>query len=52
MTRADLELWRNEAIHNVEEAIAKVQREPAPDPYVEEWTALSTSRLRESGEGQ
>lgn len=49
-TNADLELWRNEAIQQVEEAVAKVQREPAPDPYKEEWTALATDRLRESGE--
>jgi pyruvate dehydrogenase E1 component alpha subunit/2-oxoisovalerate dehydrogenase E1 component alpha subunit len=34
---ADLvESWRNEAAQQVEETVAKVQREPNPDPYKEE----------------
>ena len=40
--------WRNEALHKVEEAVAKVQREPAPDPFMENWTALSTEHLAEA----
>jgi pyruvate dehydrogenase E1 component alpha subunit/2-oxoisovalerate dehydrogenase E1 component alpha subunit len=42
-----LDLWRQQATQEVEDAVARVQQEPAPDPYREEWTALSTARLRE-----
>ena len=45
---ADLvESWRNEAAQQVEETVAKVQREPNPDPYHENWSALATQNLRE-----
>jgi len=44
---ATLEAWRNDALHKVEEAIARVQREPAPDPYKEDWYALSSKHLNE-----
>jgi acetoin:2,6-dichlorophenolindophenol oxidoreductase subunit alpha len=40
-----LEQWRNEALQKVEEAVAKVQREPAPDPYTETWCALASKHL-------
>lgn len=39
--------WRNESVKKVEEAVATAQREAAPDPYKEEWTALSTTNLSE-----
>ena len=39
--------WRNAAIQKVEEAVAQVQREPAPDPYKEEWCALASKHLSE-----
>ncbi len=39
--------WRNEAILQVEEAIATVQREPVPDPYRENWCALASKHLCE-----
>ncbi|MDB6019899.1 MAG: acoA 2 [Pedosphaera sp.] len=42
-----LETWRNEAIQKVEEAVAIVQREPTPDPYKENWCALSAKHLSE-----
>jgi len=45
-----LELWRSEASQTVEEAVAAVQREPTPDPYQEEWRALSSTRLMEARE--
>jgi hypothetical protein len=40
-------VWRNEAVQTIEEAVATVQREPAPDPFAEEWRALATARLLE-----
>jgi acetoin:2,6-dichlorophenolindophenol oxidoreductase subunit alpha len=40
-----IELWRAESIQKVEDAIAIVQREPAPDPYAEKWCALATEHL-------
>ena len=39
--------WRSEAIREIEDAVAQVQREPAPDPYEEKWSALSTEHLNE-----
>jgi pyruvate dehydrogenase E1 component alpha subunit/2-oxoisovalerate dehydrogenase E1 component alpha subunit len=42
-----LNVWRNEAVQQVEEAVATAQREPAPDPYKEVWSALSTSHFVE-----
>jgi pyruvate dehydrogenase E1 component alpha subunit/2-oxoisovalerate dehydrogenase E1 component alpha subunit len=43
----DVESWRAEAAAKVEEAVAKVQREAAPDPYKEDWYALSSKHLNE-----
>jgi pyruvate dehydrogenase E1 component alpha subunit/2-oxoisovalerate dehydrogenase E1 component alpha subunit len=42
-----IETWRVEAAGKIEEAVAKVQREPAPDPYKEDWYALSSKHLNE-----
>ena len=43
-------VWRSEAIREIEDAVAKVQREPAPDPFDEKWNALATVELAE-GQG-
>ena len=45
-----LAVWRNEATQEVEEAVAKVQREPGPDPYKEDWCALASKHLSEGQE--
>src|SRR4029079_10297141 len=37
---ASLAGWRAEAARKIEEAVAQAQREPAPDPYKEDWCAL------------
>jgi len=42
--------WREEAVRAVEEVVAKVQREPAPDPYKEDWCALASKHLSEGHE--
>jgi len=42
-----LERCREEAVHSVEEVVAKVQREPGPDPYKEDWCALASKHLSE-----
>jgi pyruvate dehydrogenase E1 component alpha subunit/2-oxoisovalerate dehydrogenase E1 component alpha subunit len=39
--------WRDEAVQQVEESVAKVQREPGPDPYKEDWCALAGKHLSE-----
>jgi pyruvate dehydrogenase E1 component alpha subunit/2-oxoisovalerate dehydrogenase E1 component alpha subunit len=44
---AQLAVWRSETIREIEEAVAQVQREPAPDPYEEKWSALSSEHLNE-----
>ncbi len=45
-----IESWRREAVRVVEEAVATVQREAAPDPYQEDWGALASVRLLEAQE--
>src|SRR6266487_4524544 len=40
--------WRDEAVQKVEEAVAKVRREPGPDPYKEDWCALASKHLSEA----
>jgi pyruvate dehydrogenase E1 component alpha subunit/2-oxoisovalerate dehydrogenase E1 component alpha subunit len=42
--------WRNECMKQIEEAVAKVQREPPPDPYKEDWCALASKHLSETHE--
>jgi len=42
-----LAIWRNSTIQKVEETVAQVQREPGPDPYKEEWSALASKHLSE-----
>lgn len=42
--------WRAETIQKIEEAVATVQREAAPDPFHENWCALSTRHLCEGNE--
>lgn len=43
-------LWQNETVHEIEEAVSQVQREPSPDPFAEKWTAISTEHLIEGRE--
>jgi pyruvate dehydrogenase E1 component alpha subunit/2-oxoisovalerate dehydrogenase E1 component alpha subunit len=49
-TGSQLAVWRSEVIHAVEEAVAQVQRESAPDPFAEEWRAISSKHLSEMHE--
>ena len=42
-----VEAWRADALRQTEEAVATVQREPAPDPYQETWCALASKHLSE-----
>jgi pyruvate dehydrogenase E1 component alpha subunit/2-oxoisovalerate dehydrogenase E1 component alpha subunit len=39
--------WRQEAARKVDEGVATVQREPAPDPFQENWCALASKHLTE-----
>jgi pyruvate dehydrogenase E1 component alpha subunit/2-oxoisovalerate dehydrogenase E1 component alpha subunit len=39
--------WRADAVRQIEDAVATVQREPVPDPYQENWSALSSQHLNE-----
>jgi len=47
---AQIAVWRSEAIREIEEAVAQVQREPAPDPFTENWSAISSEYLSETHE--
>lgn len=40
--------WRAEIVQQVETAVATVQREGAPNPFKEEWTAISSKHLGET----
>jgi pyruvate dehydrogenase E1 component alpha subunit/2-oxoisovalerate dehydrogenase E1 component alpha subunit len=42
-----IEFWRANAVRQVEDVVATVQREPAPDPYEEHWSALASQHLTE-----
>jgi pyruvate dehydrogenase E1 component alpha subunit/2-oxoisovalerate dehydrogenase E1 component alpha subunit len=44
---SQLDQWRAAAIDSVEQAVARVQREPAPDAREEDWRAISASHLCE-----
>ena len=44
---ATLTAWQQEATRKVEDAVSQAQREPAPDPYTEDWSALATTELLE-----
>jgi pyruvate dehydrogenase E1 component alpha subunit/2-oxoisovalerate dehydrogenase E1 component alpha subunit len=41
---------RGEIIREIEETVAQVQREPVPDPFAEDWCAISTGHLNEGHE--
>jgi pyruvate dehydrogenase E1 component alpha subunit/2-oxoisovalerate dehydrogenase E1 component alpha subunit len=45
-----LATWRSEAAQKIEEAVAQAQREPGPDPFKEDWCALSSRHLSEGRE--
>jgi pyruvate dehydrogenase E1 component alpha subunit/2-oxoisovalerate dehydrogenase E1 component alpha subunit len=45
-----LAVLRGEIVREIEEAVAQVQREPTPDPFTEDWRALSTGHLNEGQE--
>ena len=45
---ATIAQWRGEAVQEAEHAVATVQREGSPDPFAEDWSALSTRRLLEA----
>ena len=47
---AALAALRGEIVREIEEAVAQVQREPAPDPFAEDWRAISTGHLNEGQE--
>lgn len=46
-TPGSIEGWRQAVAQQVEEAVAKVQREPSPDPFEESWCALASKHLND-----
>ncbi len=50
MAPSRVAILRNEIIREIEEAVAQVQREPAPDPFVEQWHSIATGHLNEGNE--
>lgn len=49
-TEEELEALWTDLAREIEQAVAEVQKEPAPDPFEEEWRALSTEHLTEGGQ--
>jgi pyruvate dehydrogenase E1 component alpha subunit/2-oxoisovalerate dehydrogenase E1 component alpha subunit len=45
---AQIAVWRSQDLREIEDAVAQVQREPSPDPFAEEWTALSSAHLHDA----
>lgn len=50
MSDDDLTNLKSECITTVDQAVATAQREPAPDPYDEDWKPISSTHLIESRE--
>jgi pyruvate dehydrogenase E1 component alpha subunit/2-oxoisovalerate dehydrogenase E1 component alpha subunit len=47
---AQLARWRSDKIAHIEELVAQVQHEPTPDPFGEDWSAISSRQLAETHE--
>ncbi len=45
-TAAEIESWQEEASEQVQEAVAIAQKENGPDPYCEDWRAVSTPGMQ------
>jgi TPP-dependent pyruvate/acetoin dehydrogenase alpha subunit len=48
---SQLAVWRSEVVREIEEAVGRAQREPAPDPFAEDWRAISSKHLGETHDG-
>jgi pyruvate dehydrogenase E1 component alpha subunit/2-oxoisovalerate dehydrogenase E1 component alpha subunit len=46
----NLAAWRYETALTIEQAVGRVQREPGPDPFKENWCAVSSRHLRDGRE--
>ena len=44
---AQIAAWRSEALREIDEIVSQVQREPAPDPFAENWSAIASEHLME-----
>ena len=47
----DLQAWRRHFTDTMESVLAKVQQEPGPDPYQEDWRALASRHLMDGFDG-
>ena len=50
-SRGDVDRWRARAQEQVEAAVITVQQEAGPDPFREDWCALSSRHLAEGRSG-
>ncbi len=46
MTEGEVEALRSEAADRVQEAVAVAQKDPKPDPYQEDWRAVSEAGMQ------
>lgn len=49
---AQIAVWRSEAVAEIDQAVAQVQREPSPDPFAEKWAAISSEHLVEGNKNE
>lgn len=47
LTMEEYEVWHKEATDEVQLAVATAQKEKGPDPYQEDWSALSNRRFKD-----
>lgn len=47
LDESQLSAMREEILHEIEATFAQAQREPAPDPFAEEWRAVASEHLSE-----
>jgi acetoin:2,6-dichlorophenolindophenol oxidoreductase subunit alpha len=47
-TQAEIDSWRQDCRSQVEAAVAQASKEPAPDPFRENWAAVSTRALSDA----
>lgn len=44
---SEIDRWKSEAAEEVQAAVAKAQTEPGPDPYREDWRAMTTPGMQQ-----
>jgi len=46
-TQEMIDTWKAEAVDEIQSAVVTAQKDPKPNPFKEQWTAISSAALRE-----